>query len=214
MLGGGPEKETITAIQTHPLAGRAAKMGLSLFNSSLLSPKGRDIHLQQPPLSFQSFEPAAVSLDCYLAYCLKGMASQVRTSQHVFRPTSKMFGTSLVVQRLRICASIAGGTAPSLVRELRSCMPHGVAKKERNDTVWVNVEVDVQSEDWFLLAQAWPPPLSAEAIAVLTPWLGNLSCGVLFHSGPSQEIRNQLSLLPGPTPSFLGLVRGSCLLHR
>ena len=76
-------------------------------------------------------------------------------------------------------------------------MPHGVAKKERNDTVWVNVEVDVQSKDWFLLAQAWPPPLSAEVIAVLTPWLGNLSCGVLFHSGPSQEIRNQLSLLPG-----------------
>ena len=68
---GGPEKETITAIQTHPLAGRAAKMGLWLFNSSLLSPKDRDIHLQQPPLSFQSFEPAAVSLDCYLAYCLK-----------------------------------------------------------------------------------------------------------------------------------------------
>ena len=41
----------------------------------------------------------------------------------------------------------------------------------------------MQSEDWLLLAQSWPPP-SAEGIAVLTPWLGNLSCRDLSHSWP------------------------------
>ena len=45
----------------------------------------------------------------------------------------------------------------------------------------------MQSEDWLLLAQSWPPPLSAEGIAVLTPWLGNLSCRDLSHSWPKSR---------------------------
>ena len=41
----------------------------------------------------------------------------------------RLQGTSLVVQGLRLQAAAAGGTVQSLVRELRSHMPWGMAKK-------------------------------------------------------------------------------------
>ena len=40
------------------------------------------------------------------------------------------FGTSLLIQWLRLCASTAGVQVPSLVRELRQCMPHSEAKNK------------------------------------------------------------------------------------
>ena len=38
-------------------------------------------------------------------------------------------GTSLEVHWLRLCTSNIGGWVPSLVREIRSCMLHGTARK-------------------------------------------------------------------------------------
>ena len=41
--------------------------------------------------------------------------------------------TSLMVQWLRLSVSTAGGVGPSLVGELRSCKPWGVAKKAQRE---------------------------------------------------------------------------------
>ena len=44
-------------------------------------------------------------------------------------------GTSLMVQWLRLCAFTAGDSGYSLVQELRSHMPHGMAKNPNNSAV-------------------------------------------------------------------------------
>ena len=43
----------------------------------------------------------------------------------------KLPGNSLAVQWLGLCASTAGAQVRSLVGELRSCKPHGRAKKKK-----------------------------------------------------------------------------------
>ena len=59
----------------------------------------------------------------------------VQRGQKKKKIKNRTTGTSLVVQLLRLCTSTAGGLGSipvqSLVRELRSHMPHGAAKKKK-----------------------------------------------------------------------------------
>lgn len=68
--------------------------------------------------------------------------------------------------------------------------------------MWVNEEVNMQSEDWLLLAQAWSPPVRAEGIAVLIPWVGNQSYRVLSHSWPKSR-DPESTLLPAWASPFI-----------
>ena len=54
------------------------------------------------------------------------------------REKNPNMGNSLVVQWLALIAFTAGTQVQSLVRELRSCKPHGMAEKEKKDTGSLN----------------------------------------------------------------------------
>ena len=62
--------------------------------------------------------------------CCEESSWEVATCEHFLKFIIKNFGTSLAVQWLRLCASTAGGMVRSLVRELRSRMPCGMATKK------------------------------------------------------------------------------------
>ena len=74
-------------------------------------------------------------------------------------------GTSLAAQQLRFCTPTVGAQVWSLVRELRSRMPHGAAKKKKR-------ERDIHSfkkEKTRLLAHTYTIP-SVSCILLLARW--------------------------------------------
>ena len=77
--------------------------------------------------------------------------------QEVSGAEVKNAGTSPVVQQLTLHASTAGALVPSLVRELRSCMPQSKERKFKKKKKKNN-----------------PNPVSKMAMALLSQWTETL----------------------------------------
>ena len=86
-------------------------------------------------------------------------ADQKKQFQVDYCSEKESWGTSLVVQWLRLCASIAGAWVLSLIKELRSCMLSRMAKKEKKFFFKKHTQFKPVGEH-YLKAHTSPPAAS------------------------------------------------------